>query len=97
MTRSLPPRPRWSVLYMTVIAVVVVGTAAHFAIHQQILGDVLDSGASLVVLLARWVRTNAVPLARLDEPDGGTGTPRVHVVRSRRSDAERVIFPYDVR
>jgi hypothetical protein len=99
VSRSAPSRPRWSKLYAALIVVSLLGAVGHFGLRQSVVAGILDGAYALAVVavLARWVFVNRIALARCGEPESGTGMPRVRVIRSRRSDAERIVFPYDVR
>lgn len=98
-SRSAPPRPRWGRLYLALIAIGLVGAAAHVAVGDHRLAHVLDpvSALALFAVLVGWVRGNRIALTRLDEPDAGAGTPTIRRVRSRRRDDERIVLPYGVR
>jgi hypothetical protein len=94
---TAPPRPRWGALYLALGATGVIGTAAHFALENAVLVQVVDAvfALALFVTLGAWVRLNRTRLTRVDEPDAGTGRPDIHIVRSRRD--EEVVLPYDFR
>src|SRR5947207_4192629 len=110
VSRSVPPRPRWTILYGTLGVVGVLGTLAHVGVHDPTLITVIDVAFSgiLFAVLAGWVHFNRIALIRMDEPDAGTGRPRMSVIRSRKgaqaSDRiarldpdDRIILPYDFR
>ena len=111
VSRVAPPRPRWSHLYLVLALVGAAGTGAHVMASNPTVREIatIALGATLFGILAVWVRVNRMTLTRLDEPDAGTGQPRVRIVRSRKLPAwgddhiaqidpdDRVILPYDFR
>ena len=112
VSRSAPPRPRWGILYLVVLVIGAVGTAAHLVVRQALALEIVDlsGGAALLAALAAWIRVNRIALSRVDEPTTGTTALEVRIVRSRRRSArstdelisgidgeDRVIIPYDFR
>ena len=88
------PRPRWWQLYSFTALLTTAGIAGHhFLAMQPVLVHIADGvfGASLIVVLAAWLRLNRVRLALLAEPQDGTPRPR----RRGRSVHDRVMIPWD--
>jgi hypothetical protein len=90
VSRTAPPRPRWTLLYVTLGVVGVLGAAAHYLVTATVLRHVVDAGFgfALLVTLVGWVHINRVALARSDEPEAGTGRAHVRIVPSRARAAE---------
>jgi len=111
VSRVAPPRPRWRLLYLALLAVGAAGTAAEFITTSVTVARFVTVILGLLMfgILAGWVRLNRMALARLDEPEAGIGRSRIRVVRSRKPAAwdddglerldrdDRVILPYDFR
>jgi len=111
VSRSAPPRPRWTVLYGTLGVVGALGTIAHAGVHDPTLITIIDVafGGALFTVLSAWVHWNRVALSRLDERAAGTGRPHLRIARSRngapgrdvrkgaiRPDPDdRIVLPYD--
>ncbi len=110
----VPARPRWGALYLTLAIVGGLGTVAHFLVAKPVAIEAVDAvfAVALFAVLATWVHLNRVAISRSDEPDAGSGRPRMRIVRSRGRAAheayadervvrlepgERVVLPYDFR
>jgi hypothetical protein len=113
-SRVAPPRPRWGRLYLALATIGTI-TGAHFMVRHPMLVEAVDLmfAFALFASLAGWVHLNRVALARTDEPDAGTGRPRLRIVRSRAhangdvratddgvirlAPEYRVMLPYDFK
>jgi hypothetical protein len=104
-------RPRWWVLYVTLLAIAVIGTIAHAMVADAprlvTITDVA-SAFGLLGAMAVWVRLNRVQLS--DEPDAGRTSPRsaahpgrmkgAHVHHDgvvRLEPGDRAVTPYEFR
>jgi hypothetical protein len=58
--RAMPARPRWGYLYLAVVVVGALGTAAHWTVHEQWMETAVDGGLGFAVfsVMAGWVRIN---------------------------------------
>ena len=89
VSRVAPPRPRWGLLYLALLAVGAAGTAAEFVNTNVTVARFVAVILGLLMfgILAGWVRLNRMALARLNEPEAGVGRSHIRIVRSRKPAA----------
>jgi hypothetical protein len=86
------PRPRWSVLYVSLV-VIALGSLVAFTMARsstaELLVDVLMGGA-LIGVMAVWVRANRIGLACANQTPGSARPAVRRVIRSRRPQPAEV-------